>query len=98
MRARPGADIIIGTHATRSPGLAAYALTSPTENPSTAPAHSAQNGADLTPHALTVRYQAWGWPVSLRGDQVWLSLTVALTFPASLAEPVTAILCYCHPP
>ncbi|MGH3853427.1 MAG: hypothetical protein ACRDR6_07985 [Pseudonocardiaceae bacterium] len=40
-------------------------------------------------------YRAWGWPVTLRGDQVWLSLepdTVALIIPLPLAERVTTIL------
>ena len=62
-----------------SPRLAAHALTG---NLSTAPPPPPQNGADLTPHALTARYQAWGWPVTVHGDHVWLSLgedTVALT-------------------
>ncbi|MGH3720609.1 MAG: hypothetical protein ACRDRI_17540 [Pseudonocardiaceae bacterium] len=40
-------------------------------------------------------YRAWGWPVTLRGTQVWLDLepgTVALTIPAPLAAQATRIL------
>jgi hypothetical protein len=40
-------------------------------------------------------YRIWGWPMTLPGDQVWLSLepdTLALVIPVLLAEPVTAIL------
>lgn len=40
-------------------------------------------------------YRLWGWPVSLRGDQVSLSLdrdVVAVIAPASLANKVQAIL------
>lgn len=40
-------------------------------------------------------YHRWGWPVTVRRDQVWLNLapnTVALIIPALLATEVTAIL------
>ncbi|MGB6162698.1 MAG: hypothetical protein WCF33_12490 [Pseudonocardiaceae bacterium] len=40
-------------------------------------------------------YRAWGWPVRLRGNQVWLNLepdTVTLTIPVSLAVQATKIL------
>ncbi|MGH3770030.1 MAG: hypothetical protein ACRDRW_01285 [Pseudonocardiaceae bacterium] len=48
-------------------------------------------------------YRAWGWPVTLRGDQAWLDLepdTVALTIPAPLATHATRILTQwdCPPP
>ncbi|MGH3772115.1 MAG: hypothetical protein ACRDRW_12090, partial [Pseudonocardiaceae bacterium] len=48
-------------------------------------------------------YRGWGWPVTLRGDQVWLDLepdTVALTIPAPLAVHATKILTQwnCPPP
>ncbi|MGH3515205.1 MAG: hypothetical protein ACRDRB_23490 [Pseudonocardiaceae bacterium] len=51
--------------------------------------------SDGRPLAAAVAYRVWGWPVTLRGDQVWLSLepdTVALVVPVLLAEQVTAIL------
>ncbi|MGH3571821.1 MAG: hypothetical protein ACRDUW_08335, partial [Pseudonocardiaceae bacterium] len=51
--------------------------------------------SDAGPLAAAVAYRVWGWPVTLRGDQVWLSLepdTVALVVPVLLAEQVTAIL------
>ncbi|MGQ0719381.1 MAG: hypothetical protein ACT4NP_19125 [Pseudonocardiales bacterium] len=50
---------------------------------------------DTRPLAAAVGYRLWGWPVTLRGDQVWLDLepeTVALIIPVLLAEQVTAIL------
>ncbi|MGH8920652.1 MAG: hypothetical protein ACRD0H_20350 [Actinomycetes bacterium] len=40
-------------------------------------------------------YQVWGWPVTVCGDQVLLTVGVevtALVLPAGLAEAVTAIL------
>jgi len=40
-------------------------------------------------------YRAWGWPVTVRGDQVLLTLGVevtALVLPEGLTEAVTAIL------
>ena len=64
----------------RSPGLRALAdITS----------------SDGRPLAAVVGYRVWGWPVTLRGDGVWLSLerdAVALVVPVPLAEQVTAIL------
>ncbi len=55
------------------------------------------------PHAAAARYQEWGWPVTVRGDQVSLSLTpgpVALIVPVPLATEVTEILASrrCLPP
>jgi hypothetical protein len=54
------------------------------------------------PLTAAVCYRAWGWPVTPRGDQVWLDLepdTVALTIPAPLAVQATKILnqWHCHP-
>ncbi|MGH3772168.1 MAG: hypothetical protein ACRDRW_12360 [Pseudonocardiaceae bacterium] len=48
-------------------------------------------------------YRAWGWPATLRGDQVWLDLepdTIALTIPAPLATRAATILnqWHCPPP
>src|SRR5437763_8173028 len=53
------------------------------------------NSSDTRPLAAAVGYRVWGWPVVLRGDQVWLNLepnTVALIIPIPLAEQVIAIL------
>lgn len=50
---------------------------------------------DTRPLAAAVGYRVWGWPVVLRGDQVWLKLEpdmVALVTPVLLTEQVTAIL------
>lgn len=51
--------------------------------------------SDIGPLAAAVCYRVWGWPVTLRGEQVWLNLEpnpVALIMPASLAGQVTEIL------
>ncbi|MCA1695768.1 MAG: hypothetical protein LC749_14140 [Actinobacteria bacterium] len=51
--------------------------------------------SDTRPLAAAVGYRVWGWPVTSRGDQVWLRLepdAVALVVPVLLAERVTAIL------
>ncbi len=56
--------------------------------------------SDIRPLAA-VCYRMWGWPVTLRGDQVWLNLqpdTVALIIPLPLAEQVTTILRQRHSP
>ncbi len=40
-------------------------------------------------------YRLWGWPVSVRGDQIWLALdggAVALVIPALVAADVATIL------
>lgn len=50
---------------------------------------------DPDPFAATAAYRSWGWPVTLRRDQIRLSLggdTVALIIPVLLAAEVTAIL------
>jgi hypothetical protein len=57
----------------------------------------------ITPRTAVLGYRAWGWPVSLRRDQIWLSVggdTVALLMPSLLAAEVTAILARrrCPPP
>ncbi|MGQ0779075.1 MAG: hypothetical protein ACT4NY_32455 [Pseudonocardiales bacterium] len=44
---------------------------------------------------LATTYQVWGWPVTVDGDRVLLTVGVevtALVLPAGLAEAVTAIL------
>ncbi|MGH3804926.1 MAG: hypothetical protein ACRDTD_33235 [Pseudonocardiaceae bacterium] len=81
----------------------AHARPAPTEDPSTAPALPSEHGAGTTPLAAATCYRAWGWPVTLRRDQVWLGLgddVVALAIPVSLAPQVTAILRQrrCPPP
>lgn len=51
--------------------------------------------SDTRSVAAAVGYRVWGWPVVLRGDQVWLNLepdTVALSIPIPLPEQVIAIL------
>lgn len=52
-------------------------------------------GAATAPLAAAVGYRAWGWPVSLRRDQVTLDLdrhVVALIIATGLATDVAAIL------
>lgn len=72
------------------------AATSPT--PAATPATTDPSevvSSDTRPLAAAVGYRVWGWPVVLRGDQVWLNLepdTVALIIPIPLAARVTAIL------
>ncbi len=78
-----------------SPRLPGGTPASPTGNPAMTPALRPEDDTDLLPQVLATRYQAWGWPVILRGDHVWLSLgqdTVAVMIPVSLAVEVTAIL------
>lgn len=60
-------------------------------------------GSDTRPRLAALAYQAWGWPITLRRNQVWLILqsdTIALIIPAPLTAQVTAILCQrrCPPP
>lgn len=67
----------------------------PTEDPSTALEPMPRNCADTTPLTAATRYRTWGWPVTLRGDQVQLDLSddaVAVIIPAPLAEHVTTTL------
>lgn len=59
--------------------------------------------SDTRPRPAALCYQACGWPVTLRGNQVWLTLqpdTVALIIPALHAAQATAILSQrrCPPP
>ncbi|MGH3697521.1 MAG: hypothetical protein ACRDRX_26670 [Pseudonocardiaceae bacterium] len=77
--------------------------TQTTEDPTAAPALPSQDSVDVTPLTAATCYQAWGWPVSLRRDHVWLHLgghTVALVIPMPLAPQVVAILRQrrCSPP
>lgn len=69
--------------------VGASAPPGPVDTVATAPAD------DTRPLAAAVGYRMWEWPVTLHGEQVWLSLepdTVALIMPVLLAEQVTAIL------
>jgi hypothetical protein len=71
--------------------------TSVTARPAEAP------GSETGPLAAAVGYRVWGWPVVLRGEQVWLTLEpniVALIIPVLLAVPVADILNQrrCPPP
>ncbi len=71
-----------------------HATTTPADTSATAPPTDAIS-SDTRPLAAAVCYRMWGWPVTQRGDQVWLDLqpdTVALIIPAPLAEQVTTIL------
>ena len=66
----------------------------PADLPASAPSADITS-SDGRPLAAVVGYRVWGWPVTLRGDGVWLSLerdAVALVVPVPLAERVTAIL------
>ncbi|MGH3882699.1 MAG: hypothetical protein ACRDRY_11565 [Pseudonocardiaceae bacterium] len=66
----------------------------PTDTPATAPPTAAASG-DTGLLTAAVCYRMWGWPVTLRGDQVWLNLepdTVALIIPVLLATQVIPIL------
>ncbi|MGH3771587.1 MAG: hypothetical protein ACRDRW_09360 [Pseudonocardiaceae bacterium] len=85
---------------TVTPGHGMPCLLCAINHASPAPPPATTSPADATtvgsgPQGAAVAYQAWGWPVTLRGNQVWLNLepdTVALTIPLPLAERVTAIL------
>lgn len=58
-------------------------------------------GAATPPLATAASYRSWGWPVSLRRDQVTLDLddqVVAIILPTDLATEVTAILATRHCP
>ncbi|MGH3830951.1 MAG: hypothetical protein ACRDRS_10965 [Pseudonocardiaceae bacterium] len=73
--------------------LCALNHTSPAPTPATTSPADATTGSGSRFAAAV--YRAWDWPVTLRGDQVWLNLepdTVALIIPLPLAERVTAIL------
>ncbi|MGH3798276.1 MAG: hypothetical protein ACRDSP_25795 [Pseudonocardiaceae bacterium] len=52
-------------------------------------------GLDAGPSEAEVVYRGWGWPVTLRRDQVWLALgaeVVALMMPMALAARVAVVL------
>lgn len=49
----------------------------------------------MNPRTAALGYRTWGWPVILRGDQLWLALdrdAVALLIPTPLATGVTELL------
>lgn len=75
-----------------------HLTTSPPPPPARAPAMTppaSDISSETDPLVAAVCYQAWGWPVTLHGHQVWLTLepdTVALTIPVLLAAQVTGIL------
>ncbi|MGH3754276.1 MAG: hypothetical protein ACRDRP_16585 [Pseudonocardiaceae bacterium] len=63
--------------------------------PTDTPTVASPVGDDTRPPAAAGCYRLWGWPVTLRGDQVWLSLEpdiVALIIPMVLAAQVTTVL------
>ena len=56
---------------------------------------------DLRPLRAAVGYRVWGWPVTLHGEQVWLTLepeAAALLIPVPLATQVCRILRQRHCP
>lgn len=68
---------------------------SPTPLPTASPPDDPEPG----PRAAATEYRSWGWPVTVRRDQIWLSLdahAVALIIPTALATDVTAILATRH--
>ncbi|MGB6164774.1 MAG: hypothetical protein WBF75_19825 [Pseudonocardiaceae bacterium] len=68
--------------------------------PPTSSPHEGIHG-ETDPLVAGVCYQAWGWPVTVCGHQVWLTLepdTVALAIPVLLAAQVTGILNHHRPP
>lgn len=70
-------------------------------SPTVEPSHTAH--PDSEPRAAAADYQGWGWPVTVRRDQVCLNLepdTVALIIPVLMATKVAAILTArrCPPP
>lgn len=72
--------------------------TSAPEQPPALPDESdpdGSKGAATLPVATAASYRSWGWPVSLRRNQVTLDLddqVVAIILPTDLATEVTAIL------
>lgn len=76
-----------------------HPLSPPPPPPMALPSEGISSEAD--PLVAVVCYQAWGWPVALRGHQVWLTLepdTVALALSVLLAAQVTGILNQRHCP
>ncbi|MGH3918244.1 MAG: hypothetical protein ACRDSG_04250 [Pseudonocardiaceae bacterium] len=64
-------------------------------SPPPPPARAEEISVEAGPLAAAASYQGWGWPVTLRRDQIWLALdhdVVALVVPALLAVDVAAIL------
>lgn len=72
----------------------------PTDTPATA-APADDVCGDLRPLRAAVGYRVWGWPVTLHGEQVWLTLepeAAALLIPVPLATQVCRILRQRHCP
>jgi hypothetical protein len=74
----------------------------PADTPATAPpADDVCGGGDLRPLRAAMGYRVWGWPVTLRGDQVWLTTeldTAGLIIPVPVATQVCRILRQRHCP
>lgn len=71
-----------------------YRDAGPPPTPAVVPLGEGISG-ETDPLVAAVCYQAWGWPVTLRGHQVWLTPqpdTVALIIPVLLAAQVSGIL------
>ncbi len=89
-------SLCVISHASASPPPAP-ASTPTTRSPADGP------GSDTSPRSAALGYHTWGWPVTLRRNQVWLTLqpdTVALIIPVPLAAQANAILSQrrCPPP
>ncbi|MGH3692412.1 MAG: hypothetical protein ACRDRX_00125 [Pseudonocardiaceae bacterium] len=81
--------------------LLSQASTSPLPMPALRSATVDATVADHGSQAAAVAYRKWGWPVTRRHHQVWLSLEpdlVALIMPVRLAAPVNTILHQRHCP
>ncbi|MGH3869425.1 MAG: hypothetical protein ACRDQ4_25630 [Pseudonocardiaceae bacterium] len=77
-----------------APCIISHLATSPPPPPAAVPLGEGISG-ETDPLVAAVRYRAWGWPVTLRGHQLWLTPrpgTVALAIPVPLAAWVTGIL------
>jgi hypothetical protein len=71
--------------------LVIHVSESPAPPPTTPPPDNSEPGL----LAALTGYLSWGWPVTLRRDQIWLSLderAVALIIPTALATDVVTIL------
>jgi hypothetical protein len=72
----------------------------PADTPARVPSGEGISG-ETDPLVAALHYQAWDWPLTLYGHQVWLTLhpdTVALIIPVLLAAQVTGILHHRHCP
>lgn len=83
-----------------APCMLSHLATRPPPAPAAALSGEGISG-ETDPLVAAVCYRAWGWPVTLRGPQVWLTWqpgTVALAIPVLLAALVSGILSQRHCP